>query len=121
MTDTKPPRLPRQPRAAYDPAVIQQIADDLYSEADAIVSAATTRGVLGGGVLGLALGMLFMSAGGQAGDGAVGALLIWIVIFGAGGYAMVIGPARRQALQLRYQAQLALCQMRTELNTRREG
>lgn len=92
----------------YDPVVIQSFADGLYRAADRIVLFSTILGALFGGAVGFGLG-LAMSSGG----GAILALPGLVV----GGF---MGHSRgmSKTFQLRLEAQLALCQVEIEFNTR---
>ncbi|MEJ6011504.1 hypothetical protein [Novosphingobium aquae] len=93
-------------RVAYDPVVIQSYADALYRAADRIAF----NSAIIGGLIGAAVGFAAGSAGrvGPIG-GLIGAAI--------GGY---IGYSRALArtFQLRLEAQLALCQVEIEMNTR---
>ena len=86
---------------AYNPEVIQEFADKLYSRADAIVIGWTAIGALGGFVLGSLMG------GG-------GIRLFMLFAGGAIGYAIGL----QRAFLLKLQAQEALCQVQIERNTR---
>ena len=90
----------------YDPGVIQSFADGLYRAADRIVMMTAIIGALIGGAIGLAFGQ---AVGGGALIGLLGAAV--------GGF---IGHSRgiSKTFQLRLQAQLALCQVEIEFNTR---
>lgn len=99
---------------AYDPAVIQTEAARLYAEAAAIVMRMATLaglcglviGVIGGGLLGMAIREPFL--GGLGGAVLVGAVCAY------GGY--LAGLARAFLLRLEAQRMLVLAQI--ELNTR---
>ena len=93
---------------AYDPRVIQQFADRLYLEARTVVGLATALGVVVGAFVGYVGGQV------SGGMGAAGALT-GVCILGLAGLA--IGAHR--AASLRLQAQVALCQLQIEWNTRR--
>lgn len=101
----EPPQRPAG-QVQYDPDVIQTFADALYRLADRIVIGSTLLGGVIGGLLGYAIGS-------NAGGGALVALLG----AGVGGY---LGYSRGMArtFQLRLEAQLALCQVEIEFNTR---
>lgn len=91
--------------ANYDSKIIYEMADKLYKKADSIIVTYTALGAL---ILG-ALGILGMAA--------VGILpLITAVIGGIIGF--VIG--QEKAFELKLQAQVALCQVKIEENTRTE-
>jgi hypothetical protein len=87
--------------ANYDAKVIYEFAARLYSRASTIVAVYT----VGGGLLGLFLG--YAARGG-------GAALLGTVILGAIGLYL----GNEKAVQLKLQAQTALCQVRIEENTR---
>lgn len=105
-------RMPKPPvsggMVAYDPVVIQAFADALYRLADRIVLIYTIIGALLGGAFGMAV-MATMDSG-------LGIVAVLLGL-GIGGY---IGHSRGLAktFQLRLEAQLALCQVEIELNTR---
>ncbi|RYZ34551.1 MAG: hypothetical protein EOO72_12970 [Myxococcaceae bacterium] len=92
----------------YDPSVIQQHAESLYSRASRIVLMCGFLGFIAGAVVGGSIGP-------AAGDARLvifgGAALIGLLI------GISIGKGRAFALEL--QAQVALCQVATEANTRR--
>jgi hypothetical protein len=89
---------------SYDPNVIQEFADKLYSRADAIVVGWTAVGALGGFVVGSMMG------GG-------GMRLFLLFLGGAIGYA----AGMQRAFLLKLQAQQALCQVQIERNTRADA
>lgn len=91
---------------SYDPAVIQTYADALYRAADRIAF----NSAIMGGAIGLAVGLGIGSVANAAPIGALGGAIL-------GGY---IGYSRAMArtFQLRLEAQLALCQVEIEMNTR---
>ncbi|HEX8379870.1 MAG TPA: hypothetical protein VF619_04895 [Allosphingosinicella sp.] len=85
---------------SYDPKVIQEFADSLYSRADGIIMTYSAIGAL----LGLLAGYMV----GGSGGGVLGVLL------GLGiGYWM----GTQRAFLLKLQAQQALCQVQIERNT----
>jgi hypothetical protein len=86
---------------SYDPNVIQEFADKLYSRADAIV--------LGWMALSALVGFF---VGAMLGGGPLRLLLIFLG--GAIGYAV----GMQRAFLLKLQAQQALCQVQIEQNTR---
>jgi len=90
----------------YDSSVIVAFAESLYSQADTIVVAYTVAGALIGGGIGAAVGSRFHQG--------------WLfAIIGAvfvGAIALQIG--RQKAFALRLEAQVALCQIQIEANTR---
>jgi hypothetical protein len=92
----------------YNPAVIHQFAARLYARANSIVAVYTLLGVLLGGAVLLALGAF----SGKSSGG--GELLIVVVLCGGIGYAL----GAERALVFRQQAQLLMCQVSIENNTR---
>jgi hypothetical protein len=91
----------------YDSALIYTFAGRLYSRAESAIVTATLIGAVIGAVMGYA-------GGAVSGNGGTFALVA-AVIMGAIGYS--IGSER--AFQLKLQAQVALCQVQIEENTRR--
>lgn len=92
--------------AHYDPEIIKQYADLLYQKAERVILGPT----IALGLMGLGMGLLLRAVG--AGSG-----LLALSLAGGGGFAgWQIGQMR--AFQLRLQAQQALCQLQTEINTR---
>jgi hypothetical protein len=92
----------------YDPNIIREHAAALYSRAARIVFMTGFLGFVAGGIVGIFLGA---PTGGKPGIfGLFGALLGVVV-------GVSIGRGRAFALQL--QAQMALCQVAIEANTRR--
>ena len=85
----------------YDPKVIVEFASRLYARANSVIATYTILGVLVGAGAGSALGH---------GAGA----LIGAVIVGSIGYSM----GSEKAFQYKLQAQMALCQVKIEANTR---
>ena len=93
--------------AKYEAQVIVQFADDLYRQAGSLPATYTVLGALVGLVIG---GGLFAAYEGGALIGAgLGALLL-------GAVGLKVGQQRAFALKL--QAQVALCQVQIEENTR---
>lgn len=93
--------------ATYDASVIITFTDKLYSQAASIVAIYTVIGVLAGAAFGGGIGSA--------------AHLPWVVV--ALGGAAVVGVAafqlgQQKAFSLRLQAQVALCQVQIEANTR---
>lgn len=86
----------------YDPSVIQEFADRLYSKAGSIIRSYTILGIILLGFAGLATGNPIL--------GAVGAVIGGII-----GYSM----GKEKAFAHKLQAQTALCQVQTEVNSRR--
>lgn len=91
----------------YDPAVIQEFAEKMYKRANSIIVSATILGVLFGGGIGYFLDQ-------SLGYGQI-VPIIGLILGGIIGFS--IGQDRAFALKLN--AQTALCQMKTEQNTRR--
>jgi len=91
----------------YDSSVIEEFADNLYEQADRLVAVATVAGGLIGFAIGLAIGSVTQLP--SVIIGLVGAVF-------AGAIALQIG--RQRAFALRLQAQVALCQVQIEANTR---
>lgn len=94
----------------YDPAVICEFAKALYDEADALSLRAGVRGLLLGGVMAAAVGLIGLRDQTAA--------MVGGVLGGAVGYAIGAAGAAAQAFSLRLQAQMALCQVEIERNTR---
>lgn len=90
----------------YDSSLIQEFAEKMYSQAQTVIVVYTLLGTAAGGGGGYALGH---NSPMQHPIIAVG-----IVVLGALGYLV----AQPRAFQLRLQAQMALCQMKIEENTR---
>jgi hypothetical protein len=93
----------------YDAQVVQKFADRLYTRAQSIVISCTLLGLLIGLFFGFGLGQMRI---GQAG-GVLGFAIV--ALFGVIGY--MAGSER--AFHLKLQAQLALCQVKIEENTRK--
>ena len=92
----------------YDPEIIQKFAEKLYAQANRIIFVYTALGALAGAVAGLAISQNFDQQTQLVAVLAVAGLL--------GLIGFVIGSER--AFRLKLEAQLALCQMRIEWNTR---
>ena len=88
---------------SYEPQLIQQFADKLYSQASRVMLAYAGAGALGGFGLGsihnAMTGFVCLALGGLVG--------------------LSLGSSR--AFVLKLQAQQALCQLQTEVNTRQVG
>lgn len=114
MRPMPPPRVtpvaqsPHSAMIEYDPVVIQSFAAGLYRLADNIVLSTTIIGAIIGGVLGF-------GAGSFLGDGA--GTMLGLIGLAGGGY---MGRSRgvSKTFMLRLEAQLALCQVEIEINTR---
>lgn len=91
---------------SYDPGIILQFAGELYRQAKGIVALYTLIGIAGGLFLGIPL-MAFVGLFGFPAGAA---------LFGLMGFAV----GRQKSFSLRLEAQRALCQLQTEVNTRRE-
>lgn len=89
----------------YDPSVIMIYANELYRQASSIVAGYTFIGC----ALGLGFGLLFRSFHPFI-PALIGAALLGFI-----GYSI----GRAKSFSLRLEAQQALCQLQTELNTRR--
>jgi hypothetical protein len=90
----------------YDPKIIQQLADRLYRQAtNAIISGALIGALLGAGI----------------GVGLSGENLNAVAILAGAAILGLLGlvTGREYAFRLRVQAQIALCQLKIEENTRR--
>jgi len=95
-------KAPFPSRVSYNPEIIGTFSEDLYRQANLIVFFWTVLGALAGaGLLGLVLNEL--------------GLVLGLVLGGMAGY--FYGESR--SFMLRLQAQLALCAVQIELNTRR--
>jgi hypothetical protein len=93
--------------AAYDPSVIFSFADKLYEQAAGIEGAYAAGGAVVGGIIGAVLG------GAVAGSSLTGGVIAAVIV---GAIAWQIGGQKAAALRL--QAQVALCQVQIEENTR---
>lgn len=90
----------------YDAGVIQSFADTLYRQANTIIVVCAIVGLLFGGVSGL-------FGGASSSNGVPLGVALGII-------GLVIGVflGRAIAFGLKLRAQMALCQMKTEANTR---
>ncbi len=88
----------------YDPSVIQEFADRLYSKANGIIRSYTLLGIIILGFAGLATGEPIL--------GAVGAVI---------GAVIGCSMGKEKAFSHKLQAQTALCQVQTEVNSRNNG
>ena len=93
----------------YDPDIIQEFADRLYSRATQIVIVAAIVGALLGLGAGFSISRLVFG-----GSGTDLTALVVVVLGGVVGYLV----GRERSFILRLQAQTALCQVRIEKNTR---
>jgi hypothetical protein len=87
----------------YDPQAIQKCADGLYTRARSAVASYTALGTLLG-----ALASIFLRAGAE-----------WLIAAAILGAAVGYVLGSEKAFQLRLQAQMSLCQVRIEANTRK--
>lgn len=87
---------------SYDSSFIYQFAEKLYKQANGIIATYTILGVLIGGV------------GAYAGTQNPTVGLVGAVVVGAVGYFV----GAQKAFSLKLQAQIALCQVKIEENTR---
>jgi hypothetical protein len=102
----------------YDPAILQQFADDLYKQARSIIFWTAAR--YGVAVLLLSAVGLFVIAAVQKeapGSGAGFVALIFLAV----GIITGVEAGRKKAFSLKLQAQQILCQRQLELNTRAGG
>ena len=92
----------------YDPSLLRSLADTLNAQARTAVAVGIIGGAITGGLFGFAASLIFMTSHSYLVPGAiVGAIL-------------GIFAGRRKAQALRLQAQMALCQIQIEENTRPE-
>jgi hypothetical protein len=94
----------------YDRAMIHTFVERLYRRANNAVATYTLLGV----GTGLSVGYIVAGLLGEVSRGRMPYEALCIILFG--GIAYSVG--RDRAFALRVQAQLALCQLRTEENTR---
>jgi hypothetical protein len=93
----------RQGKIRYEPQIIENFAVSLYRAAKIILILFTLIGVLGGG-----LGAYIL----------VGEIITWIIGGGVLLGLIFLGIAWQTAFRLKLRAQLALCQVQIEENTR---
>lgn len=91
----------------YEPAVIYQYAHNLYLQAKSIITISVFAGIIIFGILGLYIDNSINSSPG----------ILSLIGAGIGGVVGYIKAAAKAA-ELRLQAQLALCQVQIEKNTR---
>ncbi|HMP00801.1 MAG TPA: hypothetical protein PKE26_17020 [Kiritimatiellia bacterium] len=89
---------------SYDRTVIQTFADFLYQRAASIIAIYTIIGVILGGIF----GRVIMGAGG---------MILLAMLAGFAGYL----AGNQRAIAYKLQAQMALCQVQIEINTRRSS
>jgi hypothetical protein len=126
--------------AQYDANILQKFADNLYAKARGIVVQTGLLGVLIGGLLGTPVAIYTGTHNAQAivdrhkghweerqfipdaPDAAPSPFdnigLIAVGLFAVIGCLIGVSIGQRKAFQYKLQAQLTLCQMQTELNTR---
>lgn len=92
--------------AKYDPQIIQQFADGLYAQAASATVGSTAIGCIVAAFLGYAGASPDMRVAFAIAGAIIGALLGYLV-------------GAKYAASLRLRAQMALCQMQIEANTRR--
>ncbi len=98
----------------YNPEFIQEHADRLYSQAKSTIAIWTIGGIIAGIMAGSMLGILLFVIMQKAAAPAT-ITPLFAVLAGLIGYKI----GRDIALDLKLKAQTALCQLRTEENTRR--
>lgn len=96
----------------YDAAVIQSFADKLYSQARLVLISSTLMGVLIGAFLG---GVLIVAIAKTSGENQTVAVLVIAAIGGVLGFM----KGMERSLKLKLDAQIALCQVQIEKNTRK--
>jgi hypothetical protein len=92
---------------SYDETVIGEFARRLYQRATTIIVLCALVGIIVGGLVGAAAAR---PAGGDGG----GLIMFFVLIGGLIGFAI----GRERAFMLKLQAQVALCQVQIERNTR---
>jgi hypothetical protein len=92
----------------YDPNLLRTLAERLNAQARTAVVVGIVAGTVTGGLFGFAASLIFMLSH---------SLLIPGAIMGA---VLGIFAGRRKAQALRLQAQMALCQIQIEANTRQK-
>ena len=98
---------------AYDPKFIVAFADDLYSKANRIIATYVIRGVLLGAVFPVIVSGIAMR--GQMTWSVMTAIAL---VGGVPGVLIGWSMGVQKAFMMKLQAQLALCQLQTEINTR---
>ena len=96
---------------AYDPTLIHEFAERLYKRARGVVVSYGVLGFVLGGIGGFALGI------GVSGPRGSGAMMMAVVV-GIVGLAVGVVAGIEKAFWLKLEAQRALCQLQTEINTR---
>ena len=95
---------------SYDPTVIHEFAERLYARANTVVTSYTLWGI----GIGLSMGYIVSGLLGEVDRGRMPYEALCILL--VGGIAHSIG--RERAFQLKLQAQMALCHVTIEENTR---
>jgi len=93
---------------SYEAGVIQEFAERLYKQAASIIFTSALMGVLGGGVIGVAVAIAAQARQNLSTAAIIGAILGGLVGFSRG---------RERAFKLKLEAQVALCQVQIEKNT----
>jgi F0F1-type ATP synthase assembly protein I len=92
--------------STYDPTLLRTLADKLNAQARTAVVVGIIAGAITGGLFGFAASLIFMTSHSYLVPGAVV------------GAVLGVFAGRRKAQALRLQAQMALCQVQIEENTR---
>jgi ABC-type antimicrobial peptide transport system permease subunit len=100
----------------YDPMIIEQFADKLYEQADALVLLYGVAGFVIGALPGSGCALAVATA---IPDSPLSILLLIAFLCTVVGTVLGVLAGRQRAFTLRLQAQTALCQARIEWNTRR--
>ena len=100
----------------YEPAIIREFASKLYAEANRVILLWAILLAVPGAGIGGAIGYNLAGWGAKAAGGVLGGLLGLGVLGGLGRY---IGE--RKAFILKLQAQLALCQVAIEENSKKRA
>jgi hypothetical protein len=98
--------------AQYDPAILQKFADKMYSSAVVII----VVGIVFGALLGGGMGAGVANAGSKAGSSMTPAIVGMVVGAGFGGLLGYLA-----GFWYRFRAQVVLCQLQIEMNTRPHG
>jgi len=102
--------------AEYDPKILREFSDRLYSEARSTIVAYSLVGLLIGAILGAIVGAA-MAQGARGAE--TGPVVLWVAVFaGLIGLAFGIAVGMRKAFWLKLEAQRTLCQLQVEKNTR---
>lgn len=96
---------------AYDPTLIQEFAERFYKRARSVVVSYGVLGFLLGGIGGFAFGIAV--SGPRASNGMTVAVVLGVV-----GLVVGVVAGIEKAFWLKLEAQRALCQLQTEINTR---